>query len=79
MDYNASKSDYALVTGLWRVFVPSERGWNKAVQKLPGLLKPAKESFYSPHAVHRTGYQLDLMHWQLTVGEDELPFCYPDW
>jgi hypothetical protein len=27
----------------------------------------------------KTGHQIDLMHWQLTMGEDELPFSYPDW
>lgn len=79
MDYNASKSDYALTIGLWRVFVSSERGWNRAVRDLPSMLKPEKQSFYCPRGGHRTGHQIDLMHWQLTMGEDELPFSYPDW
>jgi len=79
MNYNASKSGYALVTSLWRVFVPSERAWDRTVRELPGMLEPEKQSFYRPHAGHRSGHQVDLMHWELTMGENELPFSYPDW
>jgi hypothetical protein len=79
MNYNASKSGYALVTSLWRVFVPSERAWDRTVRELPGMLEPEKQSFYRPHAGHRSGHQIDLMHWELTMGENELPFSYPDW
>jgi hypothetical protein len=79
MDYNASKSDYALTIGLWRVFVPSERAWDRTVRELPGMLEPEKQSFYRPRVTQKTGHQIDLMHWSLTMGEDELPFSYPDW
>jgi hypothetical protein len=79
MGYNDSKSGYALVTSLWRVFVPSERAWDRTVRELPGMLEPEKQSFYRPHAGHRSGHQIDLMHWELTMGENELPFSYPDW
>jgi hypothetical protein len=43
------------------------------------MLEPEKQSFYRPRVTQKTGHQIDLMHWQLTMGEDELPFSYPDW
>jgi hypothetical protein len=49
------------------------------VRELPGLLEPEKTSFYRPRVANKTGHQIDLMHWQLTMGEEELPFSYPDW
>jgi hypothetical protein len=46
---------------------------------LPGMLEREKTSFYRPRVANKTGHQIDLMHWELTMGEDELPFSYPDW
>ena len=79
MDYNASRSDIALTMGLWRVFVPSQRAWDRTVRELPAMLEPEQTSFYRPRVANKTGHQIDLMQWSLTMGEDELPFSYPDW
>jgi hypothetical protein len=79
MDYKASRTEYVLTMGWWRVFVPSERGWNLAVRNLPSMLKPEKAIFYKPRDRNGIGHQIDLMQWGLTMGEDELPFSYPDW
>jgi hypothetical protein len=79
MGYNDSKSGYALVTSLWRVFVPSERAWDRTVRELPAMLKPEKENFYRPRVTNKTGHQVDLVQWELTMGEGQLPFSYPDW
>jgi hypothetical protein len=79
MNYNASRSDYAMTIGLWRVFVPSERAWGRTVKELPAMLEPERTSFYRPRVANKTGHQVDLMQWSLTMGEDQLPFSYPDW
>jgi hypothetical protein len=65
--------------GLWRVFVPSQRAWDRTVRELPAMLEPEQTSFYRPRVANKTGHQIDLMQWSLTMGEDELPFSYPDW
>jgi hypothetical protein len=79
MNYNASRSDFALTMGLWRVFVPSQRAWDRTVRELPAMLEREQTSFYRPRVANKTGHQIDLMQWSLTMGEDELPFSYPDW
>jgi hypothetical protein len=79
MGYNDSRSGYATVISLWRVFVPSERVWDRTVRELPAMLKPEKESFYRPRVTNKTGHQVDLVQWELTVDESQLPFSYPDW
>jgi hypothetical protein len=45
MNYNASRSDFALTMGLWRVFVPSERAWDRTVRELPAMLEREQTSF----------------------------------
>jgi hypothetical protein len=80
MAYTDSRCDFVEVTELWRVYVPSERSWNKAVRELEKAIKPEKTSFYRSGLLARNhGHQMDLMNWQLTKGEDQLPCSYPDW
>jgi hypothetical protein len=80
MAYTDSRCDYVQVTELWRVYVPSERSWDKAVRELEKTIKPTKTSFYRPGVLARQqGHQMDLMSWELTKGENQLPCSYPDW
>lgn len=80
MAYTDSRCDYVQVTELWRVYVPSERSWDKAVRELEKSIKPVKTNFYRPGVLARQqGYQMDLMSRELTKGEDQLPCSYPDW
>jgi hypothetical protein len=79
MGYNDSRTGYAMVTSIWRVFVPSERAWNRTIKELPALLKPPRESLYRPRVAGQTGHQIDLMHWHLSSAEGPAPSCYPDW
>lgn len=80
MSYKDSRCDFVEVREVWRVLVPSERSWNKAVNELEKSIKPVKTSFYEAgRYTGRQGYQMDLMSWQLTKGEDQLSSSYPDW
>lgn len=79
MGYKDSRCDYVEVVQLWRVYVPSERAWNKTIRELPGMIQPQKQHFYQPRVASRIGHQIDLLHSQLTVGEDQLSSSYPDW
>jgi hypothetical protein len=79
MGYNDSRTGYVTVVSQWRVFVPSERVWNRTVRELPGMLKPPKESFYRPRVAAHTGHQIDLLDWHLTMEDKEPVCCYPDW
>lgn len=79
MGYNDSRSGYATVTSIWRVFVPSERVWNLTLRDLPEMLKPPRECIYRPRVGNRAGHQIDLMHWHLSIEEDSPLTCYPDW
>lgn len=80
MAYTDSRCDLVEVREQWRVYVPSERSWNKVVGWLEQMIRPEKTSFYKPGMLARQqGYQMDLMSWELTKGEDQLPCSYPDW
>lgn len=80
MAYTDSRCDLVEVREQWRVYVPSERSWNKAVNELEKAIKPEKTSFYQPGAyTGKQGHQMSLISWELTRGEDQLPFSYPDW
>jgi hypothetical protein len=79
MAYTDSRCDYVEVRELWRVYVPSERSWNKAVRELETKIRPVTEHYYQTSFPRKSGHQIDLMHWQLTAGEDQLQSHYPDW
>lgn len=80
MSYKDSRCDYIETTSLWRVYVPSERSWNRAVNALVKIIKPEKTSFHEHRNCRgHNGYQAALVHWQLTKGEDHLSSSYPDW
>jgi hypothetical protein len=80
MAYTDSRCDLVEVREQWRVYVPSERSWDKAVKELEKAIRPEKTSYYQPGAyTGKQGHQMTLMSWELTKGEDQLPCSYPDW
>lgn len=80
MAYTDSRCDLVEVREQWRVYVPSERSWDKAVRELEKAIRPERTSFCLAKAyTGRQSYQMDLMSWELTKGEDQLPCSYPDW
>lgn len=80
MSYKDSRCDYIESTSLWRIYVSSERSWNRAADELTKIIKPEKESFYEPRNCRgNNGYQASLVSWQLTKGENQLSSSYPDW
>lgn len=76
-----SRQGYFTATAIWRVFVPYSPTWGPITRALPGMIKPARESFYAPSVARRTGYQVDLMEWHIGPAEAEWPDAcsYPDW
>jgi hypothetical protein len=80
MAYTDSRCDLVEVREQWRVYVPSERSWDKAVRELEKAIRPERTIYYQPGTyTGKQGHQMTLMSWELTKGEDQLPFSYPDW
>jgi hypothetical protein len=77
--YYSPRECIITATQQWRLHVPAQRYFNKALEDMKALLQPSRQCVWKASGRNYNGYQADLVFCSIETIAPTEELSYPDW